>query len=61
MLVTIQFRIFCLPVCHLKTLTLKDKTKIFSVVLYGCKSWSLAVREEHRLRVDIGILGCNAV
>jgi hypothetical protein len=24
---------------------------IVSVVLYGCETWSLALREEHRLRV----------
>jgi hypothetical protein len=27
------------------------KTKIFPVVLYGCKTWSLTLREEYRLRV----------
>jgi hypothetical protein len=27
------------------------KTVILPVVLYGCKTWSLTVREEHRLRV----------
>jgi hypothetical protein len=27
------------------------KTKILPVVLYGCETWSLALREEHRLRV----------
>jgi hypothetical protein len=27
------------------------KTIILPVVLYGCKSWSLTLREEHRLRV----------
>jgi hypothetical protein len=26
-------------------------TRILSVVLYGCKTWTLALREEHRLRV----------
>jgi hypothetical protein len=26
------------------------KTTILSVVLYGCKTWSLTLREEHRLR-----------
>jgi len=31
------------------------KTIILPVVLYGCKTWSLTVREEHRLRVfEIG-------
>jgi hypothetical protein len=27
------------------------KTKILPVVLYGCETWSLTLREEHRLRV----------
>jgi hypothetical protein len=27
------------------------KTIILSVVLYGCGTWSLTLREEHRLRV----------
>jgi hypothetical protein len=27
------------------------KTLILPVVLYGCETWSLRVREEHRLRV----------
>jgi hypothetical protein len=27
------------------------KTIIFTVVLYGCETWSLILREEHRLRV----------
>jgi hypothetical protein len=27
------------------------KTIILQVVLYGCETWSLALREEHRLRV----------
>jgi hypothetical protein len=27
------------------------KTIILSVVLYGCETWSLALREEHRMRV----------
>jgi hypothetical protein len=26
------------------------KTIILSVVLYGCETWSLTLREEHRLR-----------
>jgi hypothetical protein len=33
---------------------LKDKiykTIILPVVLYGCETWSLTLREEHRLRV----------
>jgi hypothetical protein len=27
------------------------KTLILPVVLYGCETWSLILREEHRLRV----------
>jgi hypothetical protein len=27
------------------------KTIIFPVVLYGCETWFLILREEHRLRV----------
>jgi hypothetical protein len=27
------------------------KTKILPVILYGCETWSLTVREEHKLRV----------
>jgi hypothetical protein len=27
------------------------KIKILPVVLYGCETWSLTLREEHRLRV----------
>jgi len=30
--------------------TLHHKTVILPVVLYGCKTWSLALREEYRLR-----------
>jgi hypothetical protein len=27
------------------------RTVFFPVVLYGCETWSLTLREEHRLRV----------
>jgi hypothetical protein len=27
------------------------KTIIFTVVIYGCETWSLTLREEHKLRV----------
>jgi hypothetical protein len=39
---------------HLITKNLKTeiyKTVILPVVLYGCETWSLTLREEHRLRV----------
>ncbi len=29
----------------------KDRTVIFPVVLHGCETWSLTLREERRLRV----------
>jgi hypothetical protein len=36
-----------------KNLKIKiHKTVILPVVLYGCKTWSLTLREEHRLRVS---------
>jgi hypothetical protein len=51
MLATIQFRTFCLPVCCQKNLTIRIyKTIILPVVLYGCETWSLTLREEHRLK-----------
>jgi hypothetical protein len=30
------------------------KTIILSVVLYGCETWSLTLREAHRLKVGPG-------
>jgi hypothetical protein len=33
------------------------KTIILPVVLYGCETWSLTLREEHRLRVLRRIFG----
>jgi len=55
MLANIQFRVFCL-------LSQNWKIKIFEtillpVVLYGCKTWSLTLIEDHGLRVfDIRVL-----
>jgi hypothetical protein len=53
MLAIIQSKIFCLPVLYQKEkLNIKVyKTVILPVVLYGCETWSLTFREEHRLRV----------
>jgi hypothetical protein len=52
MLAIIQSKIFCLPVSY-KNLKIKMyKTVILPVVLYGCETWSLTLREEHRLRVS---------
>jgi hypothetical protein len=51
MLAIIQSKIFCLPVSYKKNLKIKIyKTVMLLVVLYGCETWSLTLREEHRLR-----------
>jgi hypothetical protein len=51
MLATIRFRVLFsrLPSRNVKVKIYK--TIILPVVLYGCETWSLALREEHRLRV----------
>jgi hypothetical protein len=37
---------------HVKKLNIKIyKNVILIVVMYGCETWSLTLREEHRLRV----------
>jgi hypothetical protein len=42
----------CLLVCCQKNLKIRIyKTIILPVVLYGRETWSLPLREEHRLRV----------
>jgi hypothetical protein len=51
MLAVIQPKIFCLSVSYKKLKIKIYKTVILSVVLYGCKTWSLTLREELRLRV----------
>jgi hypothetical protein len=50
MLAIIQSKIFCLPVSYKKRLKY-IKIVIVPIVLYGCETWSLTLREEHRLRV----------
>jgi hypothetical protein len=40
-----------LPVCCKKKSRRIYKTIILPVVLYGCETWSLTLREEHGLRV----------
>jgi hypothetical protein len=50
MLATIESRIVCLLVCSLNV-TINYRPTILPVVLYGCETWSLTIREEHRLRV----------
>jgi hypothetical protein len=51
MLATFLFRLLS---THLLSRNLKVKvykTIISPVVLYGCETWSLTLREEHRMRV----------
>jgi hypothetical protein len=51
MLAAFLFRVLtsCLPSKSLKIKT--HKTIILPIVLYGCETWSVTLREEHRLRV----------
>jgi hypothetical protein len=53
---SVKIRDRCDYKCILKRLNFNPKiriykTIIFLMVLYGCETWSLTVREEHRLRV----------
>jgi hypothetical protein len=51
MLVIIQSKILCLSASYKKLKTKTYKAVILPVVLYGCETWSLTLREEHKLRV----------
>jgi hypothetical protein len=52
MLAVIRFRACCLLICCQKNLKIRlYKAIILPVVLYGCGTWSLILREEHRLTV----------
>ena len=52
MLAVIRCRILCHPGGYPKILKIKIyRTKILPVVLYGCETWSLTLREERKLRV----------
>ena len=44
-------RICCLPGCYSNLKIKIYRTIILPVVLYGCETWSLTLREERRLRV----------
>ena len=53
MFAVIRRRIFYLPVCYPKIKKIKIyKIVIVLVVLYGCETWSLTLREERRLRMS---------
>jgi hypothetical protein len=44
--------VLCLPNLLSTNIKIKiHKTKILPLVLYGCETWSLTLREKHRLRV----------
>jgi hypothetical protein len=49
MLATLQFRIFCLPICYLKIKIYR--TVILPVVLYRCETWYHILRDKCKLRV----------
>jgi hypothetical protein len=51
MLATIRFSLFSSRLLSRNVKVKINKTIILPVVLYGCETWSLTVREEHRLRV----------
>jgi hypothetical protein len=52
MLATIRSRVFLSSCLLSRNVKVKIyKTIILPVVLYGCETWSLTLREEHRLRV----------
>jgi hypothetical protein len=52
MLATVRTRTFYLLVCSPNNVNIRiHRTLIPPVVLYGCETWSLISREEHRLRV----------
>jgi hypothetical protein len=52
MLATIQSRTFLSSRLLFKHVKIRIyKTIIFPVVQYGCETWSLSLKEEHRLRV----------
>jgi hypothetical protein len=49
MFAAIQSKTFCLLVYCWKTKIKIFKTITLPLVLYGCETWSLTLREEHRL------------
>jgi len=52
MLAIIRCKFFCLPFSYPEIINTRIKRNIIlCVALYGCKTWSLTLREVHRLRV----------
>jgi hypothetical protein len=54
MLATIRFSLLSSSLLSRNVKVKIYKTIIPPVVLYGCETWSLALREEHRLRLFEG-------
>jgi hypothetical protein len=51
MLATTRSRAFCLLVCCSKNVKIRiHKIIILPMVLYGCETWSLTLREKHKSR-----------
>jgi hypothetical protein len=51
MLATIRFSLLSSRLLSRNVKVKIKKTIILPVVLYGCETWSVTLREEHRLRV----------
>jgi hypothetical protein len=49
----------CLPIFYLKCINVQNQN--FAGVLCGCETWSIILREEHRLRVPRKMLGAVKV
>ena len=58
-LVVIRYRIFCVLFAVQNIQTGIYRTAIWCVVLCGCETWSLALREERRVRVLGGMFGAE--
>ena len=52
LLAIIQCRIFCLSGYHPKIQRQTYKTIILPVLVFGCKTWTLTLRQKRRLRVS---------
>jgi hypothetical protein len=51
MLATIQFRTFCTLLLSKNVDVKLYESIIFPVVLYGCETWPVTLRDQHTLRV----------
>jgi hypothetical protein len=51
MLAPVHFKIFPPLICHRRIVKIKIYKTVILLILYGCETWSLVLREEHRLRM----------